>query len=103
MKGGRKQATTVGRSCCKAIDTREIDLGAQSFVDVVGEGVQRDMGDDLENFRIAVTGGADLFDFAGCYRAASVDKAAAAFGSFEVPRRFASISLSSSSANFVPV
>ena len=102
-KGGRW-------SCGKAIDTWEIDLGAQSFVDVVGEGVQRDMRDDLENFRIAIAGRADLFDFAGCSPSRESRQGRERIRQRRRPldhsrcrARFASISLSSSLANFVPV
>lgn len=38
-------------------DDWEVDVGLERLVDVVGEGVQLDMGDDLQHLRVAVAGG----------------------------------------------
>jgi len=70
------------------------DLGAQCLVDIVGEGVQRDTGDDFQNFRIAVTGSADLLDLAGRNRTASIDKRPGEFdggSSLRIVRRTAAV------------
>lgn len=45
-----------------AVDPGEIDLRAQRLVDVVGEGVERDMRDNLQDLVVAVAGRPNLLD-----------------------------------------
>ena len=85
------------------------DLGIEGLVHVVREGVEGDMGDDLDDLSVAVAGITGLGDFgysdgtaSHCQCPGEFDSAAA-LGSFEVPLRLAAISLPSSLANFVPV
>src|ERR687892_96635 len=43
-------------------DARELDVGVGKAVEVVGQRVERDVGDDLGELAVAVAGGADLLE-----------------------------------------
>jgi hypothetical protein len=93
----------------RAINAEEVDLGIEGLVHIVRERIEGDMGDDLDDLGVAVSGVTDLSDLgwrdgtASHCRCPGEFDSAAALGSFEVPLRLAAISLPSSLANFVPV
>src|ERR671915_855253 len=43
-------------------DARELDVGVGKAVEVVGQRVERDVGDDLGELGVAIAGGADLLE-----------------------------------------
>src|ERR671914_156681 len=58
---------TVSSSCWSGgdgcgFDARELDVGVDKAVEVVRQRVERDVGDDLGEFAVAVAGGADLVE-----------------------------------------